>query len=218
MFPDMANAMASTFTPGLGGPLFSGYPYGIYPAAPSVLPIAPSETVAATDEIGADIDDAATHAAIVDAPTTLANAPTDADQDGVLDGADLCPHSAADATVDTLGCAAEATIVLDGVNFHTDSAMLTPESDTILDQVAATLSANPGIKVEIAGHTDSDAADDYNQKLSQVRANVVMAYLTDHGVQAANLSAKGYGEADPLVTNDTPAHKAMNRRVELRRL
>jgi outer membrane protein OmpA-like peptidoglycan-associated protein len=139
----------------------------------------------------------------------------DSDGDGVLDSADICPDSVAGAEVDGLGCEQSAAIVLRGVNFKTDSDELTDTSTEILDRVANTLIANPTVVVEIAGHTDSDADEAYNKDLSQRRAETVMAYLTDKGVIADNLSAMGYGETQPIASNETSEGKAQNRRVEL---
>jgi len=175
-----------------------------YPAFPPIM--APLDT-ANPDEIEVSDDEP-------DGPP----APVDTDQDGVFNATDLCPSTAPTAEVDGLGCAMDTRIVLEGVKFHTDSDQLTTESIEILDRVANTLSANPDLKVEVAGHTDSDADDAYNQQLSQSRAESVVAYLGGHGVNTANLSAKGYGESQPLVANDSAEHKASNRRVELRRL
>lgn len=189
------------FTPWGGSPWSAPF-YGYAPALPALPAPAPVE------------DDQA----IVGTETSTPPGPVDTDQDGVFDSADLCANTAPTAKVDGLGCSLDARIVLEGVNFHTDSAKLTDESTAILDGVAKTLTANPDVKVEVAGHTDSDAADDYNLNLSQARAHVVVSYLAAHGVQADRMTAKGYGESQPMVANDSPAHKAINRRVELRRL
>ena len=145
-------------------------------------------------------------------------APADTDEDGVADTTDLCPDTAAGVSVDTLGCDDAARIVLRGVNFKTDSDELTEESLAILDGVSATLSANPEIKVMVAGHTDADGDDAYNKDLSQRRAQSVVNYLTSQGVSRDNLIAKGYGEEQPIASNDSAEGKAQNRRVELNRL
>ena len=147
------------------------------------------------------------------------NAPAaaDADADGVMDEADLCPGTAAGAPVDGFGCTKAEPVVLRGVNFKTDSDQLTGESSAILDRVASTLKAHPDLKVEIAGHTDSDGDEAHNLDLSQRRAVSVMKYLFDRGVPADNLQARGYGEGMPVASNDTAEGKALNRRVELKR-
>ncbi|MEA3411172.1 MAG: OmpA family protein [Pseudomonadota bacterium] len=148
----------------------------------------------------------------------LAKASLDTDRDGVSDYSDLCPDTGAGARVDDFGCEAESPIVLRGVKFLTDSDRLTPESTGILDSVAETLKSNPDVSVGLNGYTDTDGDATYNKDLSQRRANTVMAYLVMQGVEADNLVSKGYGEENPIASNDTPDGKATNRRVELTRL
>ena len=150
------------------------------------------------------------------APVTLP--PSDSDGDRVVDGRDLCPGTDPSIAVDEFGCPQSVPIVLRGVNFHTDSDQLTEASSAILDGVAATLVANPEIKLEVSGHTDSDGDDAYNKQLSQRRAARVKAYLVEKGVAAGNLVARGYGEEQPITGNETASDKAQNRRVELSRL
>jgi|UPI00036DE062 outer membrane protein OmpA-like peptidoglycan-associated protein len=106
-------------------------------------------------------------------------------------------------------------IALNGVQFETNSAALTAASLPILDHAVATLKENPSIRVEVAAHTDSRGRDAYNMKLSSKRANSVMQYLNEHGVDASRLQAKGYGETSPIADNNTEEGRAMNRRVEL---
>lgn len=153
-------------------------------------------------------------------------AETDADHDGVPDGKDQCPDTPAGERVDESGCKprpvtieqarAGDTIVLEGVNFETASARLTVNAQTILDDVATQLNARPDLRVEIGGHTDDRGSDAYNQSLSQRRAQSVLDYLAAHGVDAARLSAQGYGESRPAVPNDTDENRERNRRVELK--
>lgn len=112
----------------------------------------------------------------------------------------------------------ERKLILEGVNFITDSAELTPESKTTLDRTAASLKAWPEVRVEIGGHTDSVADAAYNLELSQRRAETVRAYLIHEGISAHRLVAKGYGETKPIAPNDTEAGRARNRRVELTRI
>ena len=107
-------------------------------------------------------------------------------------------------------------VQLYGVNFDFDSDVLRPESSTVLDEVVSLAKANPGWKFEIGGHTDSVGSADYNLKLSGRRAASVMRYLTDKGIEAARLKARGYGATRPLVANaENDADHAQNRRVEL---
>lgn len=159
------------------------------------------------------------YAAPVPSPVEpVKTAPADGDADGVADKGDLCPDSTAGAQVDALGCELDAAIVLRGVNFHTDSDQLTDESLAILDGVAVTLTANPGIRVQVAGHTDDQGDDAYNKDLSQRRAATVVGYLVGKGVAGDNLQPAGYGEEQPVADNTTSVGRAENRRVELVRL
>lgn len=148
-------------------------------------------------------------------PVTEVVAPADGDADGVADASDLCPQSAANAQVDAFGCEVDVAIVLRGVNFLTDSDQLTGQSLAILDGVAATLTANPDIRVQVAGHTDSQGEDVYNKDLSQRRAASVVNYLVGKGVASDNLQPAGFGEEQPVADNGTAGGRAENRRVEL---
>jgi len=112
----------------------------------------------------------------------------------------------------------DKAMVLQGVNFQANKAVLLPEADEILKRVAQGLIAHPEVKVEIGGHTDSDGSASANLKLSQRRANAVRDYLVKQGVPAERMTAKGYGETQPISDNKTPEGKAMNRRVELKRM
>lgn len=85
-----------------------------------------------------------------------------------------------------------------------------------LDTVADWIKSEPEISVEIGGHTDSVGSDSYNQKLSEQRAKAVHDYIVSQGVDASRLSYKGYGESEPIATNETEAGRQRNRRVELK--
>lgn len=140
----------------------------------------------------------------------------DKDGDGIVDGLDQCPGTEAGRVVDNRGCPLAKVVTLNGVNFDNDSATLRADAIAILDDAVATLKRYPALKVEVAGHTDDRAADDYNQALSERRAKAVMDYFVAKGVSADNLSAKGYGEAQPVADNGSAAGRAQNRRVEMR--
>ena len=142
----------------------------------------------------------------------------DSDGDGVLNSADLCPNTSPGVEVDMTGCEHAQPILLRGVNFHHDTADLTQDARSILDGVALTLLSHPGIRLEVAGHTDSSGDDAYNLDLSQRRAEAVRDYLISKGVNADMLGAHGYGEERPVESNATAAGRAENRRVELMRL
>jgi len=103
---------------------------------------------------------------------------------------------------------------LKSLRFITATGTLIKESKKTLDEVAQILLQNPNIKVEIAGHTDSDGSAKSNLILSQHRADTVRKYLIKKGVKAENLKAVGYGEGKPLVKNNSERNKQINRRVE----
>lgn len=147
--------------------------------------------------------------------------PTDADKDGVFDGLDKCPNTPAGRQVDANGCPVlfeeNKPLILQGVTFATGKADLTGNSRTVLDLVAQSLIGWPDLKVEVAGFTDNTGSAAVNSRLSQARAEAVRAYLISKGVPAARLTAKGYGPAQPIAPNTTPAGREKNRRVELRK-
>ncbi len=140
----------------------------------------------------------------------------DGDNDGVVDRLDECPDSAPGVQVDIKGCEIKAEITLQGVNFESNSDRLVSGTTGVLDDAAATLRKNPSIKVEVAGHTDSDGTAAYNESLSARRATTVHDYLADNGVSVDRMSVRGYGESQPIADNTSAAGKAQNRRVVLR--
>ena len=106
-------------------------------------------------------------------------------------------------------------IILRNIFFDFDKATLRPESKTELERVYQLLKENPRMKVRVAGHTDSFGSDEYNQRLSEARAQAVYEYLVSRGISADRLSYVGYGETRPIDTNDTEEGRQNNRRVEL---
>ena len=98
--------------------------------------------------------------------------------------------------------------------FETDRAVIKQESETVLNSVAKAASECPAVRIEIGGHTDSRGRDAYNQELSEARANAVKTYLASAGISAARLDAKGYGETQPIASNQRPAGRTQNRRIE----
>jgi outer membrane protein OmpA-like peptidoglycan-associated protein len=107
-------------------------------------------------------------------------------------------------------------IVLRNIFFDFDKATLRPESFNELDRLVKLLTENPTIKVEISAHTDSKGSDEYNMKLSQKRAESVVNYLIGKGISKDRLIARGYGETQPIDTNDTEEGRQNNRRVEFK--
>lgn len=140
----------------------------------------------------------------------------DDDNDGVVNRLDKCPDTAEGVRVDINGCEIKDIIELPGVNFETNSDRLLPGAERVLNDAAATLRKYPDLVVEVAGHTDSVGAADYNLSLSERRAVTVRDYLINAGAAEAKSYARGYGEADPVADNGTSEGRAKNRRVELR--
>ncbi len=143
----------------------------------------------------------------------------DNDGDGVLDAVDQCPGTPAGIEVDAAGCPLVAElkedVVLEGVTFASGNAELKASSFEILDKVVESMLAWPDVTFEIQGHTDNTGSKSLNRRLSQDRAESVMAYLKMKGVAARRMTAVGYGEDTPAATNATSEGRAINRRVEL---
>ncbi|MDO9387573.1 MAG: OmpA family protein [Thiobacillus sp.] len=107
------------------------------------------------------------------------------------------------------------TLVLEGVNFDFDKAVIRPQDYAKLDQDVDAMKAWGDVDVEVAGHTCSIGTEEYNLGLSQRRAEAVRNYLVSKGVSADRLTARGYGESRPVASNATREGRAQNRRVEL---
>ncbi len=110
-------------------------------------------------------------------------------------------------------------LVLDmpsGITFDFDSSTVRPEFRETLNQVADTLRRYEQTYVDVYGHTDSVGSDAYNQTLSERRASAVAGYLTSRGVQSARLATRGFGESEPIASNETEEGRAENRRVEIK--
>ena len=109
-----------------------------------------------------------------------------------------------------------ATVVLENIFFETAKATLKPESFTQLEQVLKFMNSNPTLRMEISGHTDNTGSLKLNTRLSQARAESVVEYLTEHGIDTGRLDAMGYAFSQPIAPNDTPEGRARNRRVEFK--
>jgi outer membrane protein OmpA-like peptidoglycan-associated protein len=103
-----------------------------------------------------------------------------------------------------------------GILFDTNKSILKPESGPALEEVAKLLKADPALKLWVVGHTDSTGAAEANLKLSEARAEAVVAALTStHGIAPVRLKGHGVGPLAPVATNDSEDGRAKNRRVEL---
>jgi outer membrane protein OmpA-like peptidoglycan-associated protein len=103
-----------------------------------------------------------------------------------------------------------------GITFAYDSADVQPQFKRTLDQVAETLAQYNQTYIDVYGHTDSTGSDAYNQTLSERRATSVADYLAGRGVQPARIGTRGFGETQPIASNDTDPGRAANRRVEVK--
>jgi outer membrane protein OmpA-like peptidoglycan-associated protein len=106
-------------------------------------------------------------------------------------------------------------VTLGDVLFETDRAELKPGAERNLDKLVAALREHDDTTVAIEGHTDSTGSSSYNVDLSQRRAQSVTSYLDSHGVAPARLTTRGLGEDYPVASNDNPAGRQQNRRVEI---
>ena len=151
----------------------------------------------------------------------------DNDGDGILDADDQCKNEPenVNGNKDEDGCPdndPKALIVggrielFEKVYFSFGKSTLMSQSYPLLNDVVDVLVSHPGIReIQVAGHTDSVGPDPFNKDLSQLRAEAVAAYLVSHGVDASRVTAKGYGEEEPIAPNDTEAGRERNRRVEI---
>ena len=103
-----------------------------------------------------------------------------------------------------------------GITFPVDRYDIQPQFQSTLDQVAQTLSSYNQTYIDVLGHTDSTGSDAYNQTLSDRRAQSVSDYLAGHGVARARIGVRGYGESQPIASNETDSGRAENRRVEIK--
>lgn len=103
-----------------------------------------------------------------------------------------------------------------GVTFATNSFAIQPQFRGTLDRVAQTLGEYEQTMIDVYGHTDSSGNDGINLPLSQNRARSVADYLSSRGVRATRIATQGFGSSQPVATNDTPAGRAENRRVEIK--
>jgi outer membrane protein OmpA-like peptidoglycan-associated protein len=155
--------------------------------------------------------------------------PKDTDGDGVSDDKDLCPNTQPGVKVDKDGCPIEITeqekelldkglITIRTIKFETAKSNILPDSEPVLSDLGKILIQWPQLQIEIGGHADSRGKDAYNQTLSEARANSVRDWLLAHYPQlnAASLTAVGFGESKPVATNKTQTGMALNRRVEFK--
>ena len=133
----------------------------------------------------------------------------DQDQDGILDIKDDCTDTPIGASVNARGC-----WVISDLQFSPGRWELDTSHKNSLQEVIDIMKRNPDLRIEIQGHTDNTGPEGLNKKLSSYRAMSVMKYLMQNGIRASRLTFMGYGSEKPIVSNDTPRNRALNRRVE----
>ncbi len=104
----------------------------------------------------------------------------------------------------------------DGVTFATGSYTINPTFRETLVTVANSLQQYPDSLIDVYGHTDSTGSDAFNQRLSEQRAKAVADYLISRGVSASRIRSQGFGETQPIASNDTDSGRSLNRRVEIK--
>lgn len=164
--------------------------------------------------------------------TLAADLLKDTDGDGVADKLDKCPGTTTGTVVDGAGCPlkvpapqiterviiteADRKVVADAIanlEFDLGKATIRSKSYTTLNKVAALL-MDKNFSLKLAGHTDNTGSDQLNMRLSKDRAESVKAYLVSQGANASRIEAIGFGEGQPIATNDTLEGRQQNRRVE----
>jgi outer membrane protein OmpA-like peptidoglycan-associated protein len=105
-------------------------------------------------------------------------------------------------------------VVINNIFFETGKAILTPQSHLELEKAFDLLRTNPSMVIEVGGHTDNIGDEESNMKLSHDRAKAVREYLVNRGINTDRIQAKGYGELNPIATNDTDDGRKANRRTE----
>ena len=106
--------------------------------------------------------------------------------------------------------------VIRNIYFDFDRYLLKPEDKQKLDPLVASLKENPGVDIEVAGHTDNIGGEEQNLRISQLRASSVKNYLVENGIDESRIEAKGYGESSPLASNDDEKDgRELNRRIEI---
>jgi OOP family OmpA-OmpF porin len=197
------------------GSLGVRYSFGGSSSSALALAAGVPETVAEADTDGDSVVDSrdACPNTPLGIPVNQAGCPMDSDRDGVADNRDQCADTGAGVKVDASGC---DIIELKPAYFEIESAVLSAFTKRALDESAAILARNPDVQVEIGGHADSSGPEDYNMKLSLRRAEAVRQYLQQAGVDPKRLTIRGYGELQPIASNETILGRADNRRVELK--
>lgn len=145
-------------------------------------------------------------------PVAAPKPEADSDGDGVVDSLDKCPDTPHGYKVDPTGCPVHVTMHL---HFAFDSSVIPVSDYPEVEKLAKVMKENPASKAIIVGHTDWTGTDEYNQKLSERRAQSLSKKLQENGIPADRIQASGKGEKEPVATNSTREGRAQNRRIEV---
>lgn len=143
-------------------------------------------------------------------PKPMVNTPRDSDNDGVIDKLDKCPNTSEGIKVNKDGCVDTVDLK---INFDTNSAVINANYLPKIEAFANVMKENTSLNATIEAHTDSQGSDANNQNLSDRRAISVVNALKALNIDSTRLRAIGYGETQPIASNDTKDGKAQNRRV-----
>jgi OOP family OmpA-OmpF porin len=139
----------------------------------------------------------------------------DSDGDGIADSQDNCPNTPQGATVTADGCAVK--IVLQNIQFELNSHQISSDYIGVIEKVANSLKSRSDITaLTVVGHTDSTGNANYNQSLSEKRAQAVADALAAQGIDQGMMTVEGMGEMSPIDNNQSAEGRANNRRVELK--
>ncbi|MBE0501504.1 MAG: OmpA family protein [Desulfuromonadales bacterium] len=155
-----------------------------------------------------------------DVPVNERGCPADSDFDGVFDVDDLCPDTPRDRQVDPSGCEIDYSTMEElqlEITFASNSSVIDAKFDVQMQQAADFIKAHPGERFLVEGHTDNTGSAAANMRLSQKRADTVRWVLVrDYGVKKDHLTAKGFGDSDPIADNSSQSGRMANRRVLIR--
>jgi len=136
----------------------------------------------------------------------------DSDKDGVVDTKDLCPDTPKGYTVDQDGCPIRLTL---HINYAVASDIIPASSSSDIEELTKFMKANDRYTIDINGHTDSQGEANYNQALSQKRADSLQKALVNAGISPTRMKAVGLGESQPIASNMEAGGRAKNRRTEV---